>query len=156
MNNEKQQVGEERRKLPFPRTIVLGKHDNKLVDENGFYLEGASLREVVRRYNAFSGLLDALRSLEPDEPQPPPRSDAIKQFERIGFVVEDTGGGCQWLRKPLSNGLSLVVTDGEAHLPELTAVIYLMRDEGDEGGDAIAQSHERSIYDTLATLEGVE
>jgi hypothetical protein len=52
----------------------------------------------------------------------------LAQFEDLGFIVENTGGGCQWLRRPLGNGLSLCITDGEAGLPDMTAQLYLMSD----------------------------
>jgi hypothetical protein len=57
--------------------------------------------------------------------------------ERYGFNVEETGGGCQWLRRPLSDGLSLVITDGEAGLPELTAQLFLM---SERHSDPVAMS----------------
>lgn len=41
------------------------------------------------------------------------------EFERRGFAIEETGGGCKCLRKQLTDGFSLVITDGEAALPDL-------------------------------------
>jgi len=61
----------------------------------------------------------------------------LAEFEKYGFNVEDTGGGCQWLRKPIGNGLSLCITDGEAGLPDLTAQLFLM---SDSNGDPVAQT----------------
>ena len=67
----------------------------------------------------------------------------LAEFEKYGFNVEDTGGGCQWLRKPIGNGLSLCITDGEAGLPDLTAQLFLM---SDSHGDPVAQTELMTTY----------
>lgn len=53
-------------------------------------------------------------------------SEIVPQFEALGFNVEDTGGGCQWLRLQLTENVSLVITDGEASLPDLTAQLFVI------------------------------
>ena len=68
------------------------------------------------------------------------------EFEKYGFNVEDTGGGCQWLRKPIGNGLSLCITDGEAGLPDLTAQLFLM---SDSNSDPVAQTELMTTYQML-------
>lgn len=58
----------------------------------------------------------------------------IKDFEAYGFKVEGTGGGCEWLRKPLGDGLAICITDTEAGLPEpdCVAQLFLMSDKMSE------------------------
>jgi hypothetical protein len=51
---------------------------------------------------------------------------ALREFEQLGFVIEDTGGGCQWLRKQINENISFVITDGEAGLPDLTAQLFVI------------------------------
>jgi hypothetical protein len=58
-------------------------------------------------------------------------------FQNYGFEIEDTGGGCQWLRRPLGDGLSLVITDGEAGLPDSMAQLFVMTERH---SDPVAQS----------------
>lgn len=65
------------------------------------------------------------------------KADQLKAFNDLGFDVEDTGGGCQWLRRTFGNGLSLVVTDGEAGLPDDEAQLFVMTDKH---SDPIAKS----------------
>lgn len=60
------------------------------------------------------------------------RPEIVAEFERLGFAVEDTGGGCQWMRKQLNENVSLVITDGEGGLPELTAQLYVLVGEHSE------------------------
>src|SRR5882672_7625385 len=58
-------------------------------------------------------------------------------FEKLGFKIEETGGGCQWLRLQINEKLSLVITDGEAGLPsEQCAQLFVMCGNH---SDAIAQ-----------------
>jgi hypothetical protein len=83
--------------------------------------------------DAYINDADAANSDETD----PVDKKLISALEARGFSAEDTGGGCQWMRKPLSDGLSLVVTDGEAGLPETVARLYLMTERH---GDMLAQS----------------
>lgn len=57
------------------------------------------------------------------------KAELVKTFSDLGFHAEDTGGGCQWLRKDIGCGLSLVVTDGEAGLPDHEAQLFVMTDK---------------------------
>lgn len=71
-------------------------------------------------------------------------------FNDQGFNIEDTGGGCQWLRKPIGLGLSLVLTDGEGGLPDETAQLFLMTERH---GDPVAKSELMTVYQMLHVIE---
>lgn len=44
--------------------------------------------------------------------------DLEKMLINMGFHVVNTGGGCQGYELTLPNGLSILVTDGEAQITE--------------------------------------
>lgn len=58
----------------------------------------------------------------------------IERAIKSGFAIEDTGGGCQWLRKD-----RIVITDGEASLPRANEPCRMytldVNDNADEGQD---------------------
>jgi hypothetical protein len=60
------------------------------------------------------------------------RLSSVERFESLGFILEATGGGCEWLRLQLNENVSMVVTDGEAGLPNLTAQLFVMVGEHSE------------------------
>jgi hypothetical protein len=76
-------------------------------------------------------------------------NEQLKQLEAMGFHVEETGGGCQWLRKQLNENISLVITDGEAGLPDLTAQLYVIVGEH---SDYLATSGEMSTVQLIDLL----
>lgn len=51
----------------------------------------------------------------------------VKQALAAGFAVENTGGGCQWLRRGF-----FAITDGEASLPRATgpATVFPLDQDG--------------------------
>jgi hypothetical protein len=56
-------------------------------------------------------------------------SKAVEQLKKLGFNVEDTGGGCQWLRKSVGNNLSICITNGQAELPDNESFMFLAHAE---------------------------
>lgn len=71
----------------------------------------------------------------------------VELVELYGFRVEETGGGCMWLRRDLVDGLHMVITDGEAGLPELTARLYIVSER--TGGEPVAQSDLMTLHEML-------
>jgi hypothetical protein len=71
------------------------------------------------------------------------KAEHLKAFNDLEFDVEDTGGGCQWLRREIggTGGLSLVVTDGEAQLPGDEAQLFVMTDKHSRKGCASRSSN---------------
>jgi hypothetical protein len=128
-------------KMPWPSKEVQMAYWTAKDDAYAAYLNEMHQRQLDPKYIAsYSVWLDD--RLEQNDG----RDLIVQLVEDYGFVVEDTGGGCQWLRRDLCDGLHMVVTDGEAGLPELTARLYIVKETN---GEPIAQSDLMTLHEMI-------
>jgi hypothetical protein len=125
----------------FPTVAEQNGHWQRKDDAYEAYLNEMHSRQLDPKYIAsYSVWLDD--RLEQNDG----RDLIVKLVDEYGFVVEDTGGGCQWLRRDLCDGLHMVVTDGEAGLPELTARLYIVKETN---GEPVAQSELMTLHEMI-------
>ena len=76
----------------------------------------------------------------------------LTQAMQMGFIIEATGGGCEWLRRG-----RLAITDGDAGIPgEGDMALLLTLDEAGDYADADSGHEFPSLRAALAFVESCE